>query len=201
LIEVFGDAALRARLPEDVDVDAAALLDSLRRLPGVIDAVVTERHALVTFDPGSPPTEMTIALSRALAAPARTRAPRHHIVRVRYDGPDLEEIALRTGLRRPEMIAVHEAPEYVVASIGFLPGFAYLRGLDSRLCAQRRAVPRARVPRLSVAIAGPYTGVYPCASPGGWHIVGTAIDFSPFDEHAGALLKLGDRVRFVEEPG
>ena len=48
-LQPFGDAALRARLPDDVD--ARSLLRALRSLPGVIDAVVTERHALVTFDP------------------------------------------------------------------------------------------------------------------------------------------------------
>jgi UPF0271 protein len=38
--------------------------------------------------------------------------------------------------------------------------------------------------------------VYPFASSGGWNLIGTAIDFAPFDAHAGASLGLGDRVRF-----
>ena len=87
---------------------------------------------------------------------------------------------------------------YVVAAIGFLPGFAYLRGLDARLVVPRRAAPRTRVEALSVAIAGPYAGVYPFESPGGWNLLGTAVGFSPFDARAGAVLALGDRVRFVE---
>ncbi|MDP9150261.1 MAG: carboxyltransferase domain-containing protein, partial [Myxococcota bacterium] len=43
----------------------------------------------------------------------------------------------------------------------------------------------------------PYTGVYPFASPGGWNLLGTAVDFAPFDAHTGAALCLGDRVRFT----
>jgi len=78
-----------------------------------------------------------------------------------------------------------------------LPGFAYLRALDPRLVLPRRATPRPRVPALSVAIAGPYTGLYPFASPGGWHLLGTAVGFAPFDAHTGAAMSLGDRVRFV----
>jgi UPF0271 protein len=38
--------------------------------------------------------------------------------------------------------------------------------------------------------------VYPFASPGGWSLLGTAVDFVPFD--TGATLAQGDRVRFVE---
>ena len=36
----------------------------------------------------------------------------------------------------------------------------------------RRATPRTRVPAGAVGLAGPYAGVYPRASPGGWQLVG-----------------------------
>jgi KipI family sensor histidine kinase inhibitor len=82
-----------------------------------------------------------------------------------------------------------------------MPGFAYLRGLDPRLVIPRRATPRPRVPAGAVAIGGPYTGVYPLASPGGWHLLGTAIGAALFDVRSGATLALGDRVTFVADPG
>ena len=53
-----------------------------------------------------------------------------------------------------------------------------------------------RVPAGAVGIADGTTGIYPHASPGGWNLVATALDFSPFDPVRGALLTLGDRVRF-----
>jgi UPF0271 protein len=52
------------------------------------------------------------------------------------------------------------------------------------------------VPALAVGIAGGRTGVYPFASPGGWNLIGTALDFTAFTPDRGALLRLGDRVRF-----
>jgi allophanate hydrolase subunit 1 len=50
----------------------------------------------------------------------------------------------------------------------------------------------------SVAIGGPYTGIYPSSGPGGWQIIGrtSAVMFDPQRE-APALLLPGDRVRFV----
>jgi 5-oxoprolinase (ATP-hydrolysing) subunit A len=190
----FGDSALRARLPEGAD--GRAVLEALRTLPRVVDVVVSERHAVVTFDAAAPPEGVEEAIERALSMGTSASAPRMHVVRVRYDGPDLEELARGAGLSREEVIALHADRTYVVALIGFLPGFAYLRGLDPRLGAPRRASPRPRIDALSVGVAGPYTGVYPFASPGGWNLVGVAEGFSPFDVRAGAALALGDRVIF-----
>jgi UPF0271 protein len=195
-LEPFGDTALRARLPEGVE--RRSLLAALRALPRVVDAVVTESHAMITFDPAAPPEGVAEAMAAALSAPAPTLAPKRHVVRVRYSGPDLEEVARGAHLARTEVVAIHTAAEYVVSTLGFLPGFAYLRGLDPRLVVPRRSSPRPRVDARSVAIAGPYTGIYPFASPGGWHLLGTAIDFSAFDAASGATFALGDRVRFVE---
>jgi UPF0271 protein len=196
LLERFGDAALRARLPEGAD--SRSLLQQLRALPHVIDAVVTERHALIAFDPSLPPVDVADAIAQALSEPPAATAPGGHRIQVRYDGEDLQEVAAASGLSIDEVVALHARGDYVVAAVGFLPGFAYLRGLDQRLRIPRRAQPRARVAALSVAIAGPYTGIYPFASPGGWSIVGTAVGFTPFDAAFGATLALGDRVWFVQ---
>jgi UPF0271 protein len=195
-VERFGDAALRAILPEGVD--PRSLGDALRALPRVIDAVVTEQHALVTFDPSAPPRGIEDAIAQAMSSPASPSTPRVHTIDVRYDGPDLDDVARSAKITRAEVIALHTGREYVVSAVGFLPGFAYLREIDARLVVPRRSSPRPRVPALAVAVAGPYTGVYPFASPGGWHLLGTAIGFSPFDAHSGAAMALGDRVTFAE---
>jgi UPF0271 protein len=193
-LEPFGDGAVRARLPEGVD--APSLLGALRALPGVIDAVVTERHALVTFAPRRAPPGLAETLEASLVSRPSTDPAPPLAIAVRYDGEDLREVATAAGLTPDEVIALHAGADYTVAAIGFMPGFAYLRGLHPRLVVPRRATPRPRVPALSVAIAGPYGGVYPFASPGGWNLLGTAVDFVPFDARDGAKLALGDRVRF-----
>ncbi len=193
-IAPLGDGALRLELPSEVD--PPLLLERLRALPGVTDALVTEAHAAIYFDPSAPAAPDWTALLDACRERGDRRAARQVTLRVRYDGPDLDEAAARLGLAPPEVVAIHAAGDYVVRMIGFLPGFAYLGPLDARLALPRRDTPRPRVPAGALAIAGRTTGIYPFASPGGWHLLGITIDFVPFDRARGAALRLGDRVRF-----
>jgi UPF0271 protein len=192
-LDPMGDGAWRVELPPSVDRRLA--LETLAALPRVLDVVVADRHALVRFDPANVPADPRDALAHL---PAETSAEvRRHVVRVRYDGPDLDDVARATNLTTAEVTTLH-AREYRVELVGFMPGFAYMGPLDPRLVVPRRATPRVRVPALSVGIAAGRTGIYPFASPGGWHLVGTAVDFVPFDPTTGARLQLGDRV--VLEP-
>lgn len=176
---------------------SSALMEALRRWPGFSDVVITEQKAAVYFDPRDPPEDPLAALdvAREMSPPT----PVLHTVRVRYDGPDLEEVARRTGRSRAEVIELHTKSEYRVEVIGFLPGFAYLGDVAEPLRLPRLPSPRPRVPRGSVAIAGRYTAVYPLDSPGGWNLIGTALDFSPFHPERGSAWALADRVRFIPE--
>ncbi|MFD3409683.1 allophanate hydrolase subunit 1 [Streptomyces cyaneofuscatus] len=123
-----------------------------------------------------------------------------------YDGPDLAEVAALWGVGADEVPALHSRTAFRVAFCGFAPGFGYLTGLPERLHVPRRTTPRTRVPAGALALAGPYTGVYPRPSPGGWQLIGRMVDpaaalWDPGREPA-ALLGPGTRVRFVTaEPG
>ncbi len=102
------------------------------------------------------------------------------------------------GVPPEEAVRIHTAPEYVVAFCGFAPGFGYLTGLPARYEVPRRATPRSAVPAGSVALAGPYTGVYPRSSPGGWQLLGrTALPLWDTGRTPAALLAPGTRVRFT----
>ncbi|MFJ6835367.1 allophanate hydrolase subunit 1 [Streptomyces sp. NPDC091209] len=117
---------------------------------------------------------------------------------VRYDGPDLADVAALWGVGVRDVPEIHAAAEFRVAFCGFAPGFGYLTGLPARYDVPRRATPRTAVPAGSVALAGPYTGVYPRSSPGGWQLIGTTE--TVLWDHArvpAALLAPGARVRFV----
>jgi 5-oxoprolinase (ATP-hydrolysing) subunit B len=116
----------------------------------------------------------------------------------RYDGPDLPDVAEMTGLDVAEVVARHSAAEYEAAFTGFAPGFAYLSGLDPVLRLPRRNSPRPRVPPGSVAVADAFSAVYPRASPGGWHLLGStdAVIFDPSRDPP-ALISPGTRVRFI----
>ncbi len=117
---------------------------------------------------------------------------------VRYDGPDLDEVADLTGLTPEEVVAAHTSTPWRVAFGGFAPGFAYLVGGDPRLRVPRRREPRPTVPAGSVALAGDYSGVYPQASPGGWQLIGTTeAALWRTDREPPALLRPGAVVRFV----
>jgi KipI family sensor histidine kinase inhibitor len=117
---------------------------------------------------------------------------------VRYDGPDLDEVARAWGLTPDQAVEAHTAVEYRVAFCGFTPGFAYLTGLPEQYHLPRRPTPRTSVPAGSVAVAGPYTGVYPRSSPGGWHLIGTTgARLWDLARREPALLTPGTRVAFV----
>ncbi len=62
----------------------------------------------------------------------------------------------------------------------------------------RRPTPRTEVPAGSVALAGGFAGIYPQATPGGWHLVGRT-SRRLFDPRSPpyAALGAGDRVRLV----
>jgi 5-oxoprolinase (ATP-hydrolysing) subunit B len=133
----------------------------------------------------------------ASQSPGRRSQPRDLRIPVRYDGVDLEWVCSSTGLSTEEVAARHSARIYTVDLLGFVPGFAYLSELDASLQLPRRAEPRPRVARGSVAIAAAQTAVYPLDTPGGWHIIGSTdtVMFDPTREPP-ALLGPGDRVRF-----
>ncbi|GIH05829.1 allophanate hydrolase [Rhizocola hellebori] len=115
---------------------------------------------------------------------------------VRWDGADLESVAERWQGDPPTVL---RGLTLTVAFCGFTPGFAYLTGLEERYQLPRLDSPRPNVPAGSVAVAGPYAGIYPRSSPGGWQLLGhTEVTmFDPLRAEP-ALLTPGTRVRFTD---
>ncbi len=194
-------------------VEAGDLYDHLRRNPprGVVELVPAARTVLVRFDrtatdAGRLREHLRTGAARAAdvaADPAGRQAARGCVppvtVSVRYDGPDLADVAGLTGLTPRQVVERHTAGAHRVAFCGFAPGFAYIAGLDPALRVPRRATPRIRVPPGAVAIADLFTGVYPRASPGGWHLIGhTDLVAFDLDRDPPTLLAPGTPVRFVE---
>ncbi len=115
-------------------------------------------------------------------------------------GPDLLEVAKQNHMTIDEVIKLHTAPIYTVYFIGFMPGFVYLGGLDSKIHTPRRSKPRMSIPAGSVGIGGAQTGVYPRESPGGWQIIGnTELLFFDRNRDKPSLFLPGDQLRFVVE--
>jgi inhibitor of KinA len=175
------------------------------------DLFLWKKHGPPTAQPlhGSSPIPLTAArllcvfLEKKLRdVPPRAPAEMPLVdLPVRYGGehgPDLSAVAERLQLTENEVVELHAAAEYTVQMVGFLPGFPYIGPLPEALRLPRRDTPRLRVPPGSVAIAGAQTGIYPQASPGGWHLIGRT-DFQLFDPAASppARLQAGWQVRFV----
>ncbi|MFE9451529.1 allophanate hydrolase subunit 1 [Streptomyces sp. NPDC006739] len=152
----------------------------------------------VLLDGLDDPVRLASELTSSPVPPAPPPAAELVELPVRYDGPDLAEVAAHWGVPEREAARIHAANEFTVAFCGFAPGFGYLTGLPAHYDVPRRATPRTAVPAGAVALAGPYTGVYPRSSPGGWQLIGTtdAVLWDPARVPA-ALLSPGTRVRFV----
>lgn len=189
----------RAVLVEDPPGGPAAWAAGLRGLAieGVVDVVPAARTVLVRCDDPGSLAAVTERMPTIRPEPIDEAGDVVEL-RVRYDGPDLADVADAIGHTVDEVIDLHRSGDYRVEFCGFAPGFAYLGGLPDRLHLPRRATPRTRVPAGSVAIAAAYSAVYPTASPGGWHLLG-ATDTILFDvaRHPPALLMPGIRVRFA----
>ncbi|MFI1203604.1 5-oxoprolinase subunit PxpB [Streptomyces sp. NPDC020883] len=166
------------------------------RLPAVREIVPAARTVFLDglADPGALAAELP---GWRIPPPAADDRPAVEIP-VHYDGPDLADVAALWGVSPGEVVRLHAATTFRVAFCGFAPGFGYLTGLPERLHVPRRETPRTRVPVGSVGLAGPYTGVYPRSSPGGWQLIGRteAVLWDPRREPA-ALLAPGTPVRFV----
>lgn len=182
-----------------------ALLASLQAEPidGIEELVPAARTLLVRYRPAKVSHAALAERIGARSLASRVeRAATLVEIPVDYSGEDLDEVAQMLGLSRSEVIRRHTGCEYTVAFTGFAPGFAYLSGGDPVLNVPRRSTPRTRIPAGAVGLAGPFSGVYPQASPGGWQIIGvTATPMWDLGREVPALLQPGFRVRFVDMAG
>ncbi|MFE7527478.1 5-oxoprolinase subunit PxpB [Kitasatospora sp. NPDC057542] len=197
-----GERALLVELPGTAEVAALYGWLSERREAGALGTVeeLVPAARTVLLD-GVADVDAVAALLRTARPTAAGAAPGPLVeVPTVYDGADLAEVAALWAVSEDAAVRIHTEPEYVVAFCGFAPGFGYLTGLPARYEVPRRATPRSSVPAGSVALAGPYTGVYPHPSPGGWQLIGrTALTLWDADRVPPALLAPGTRVRFTPE--
>ncbi len=206
----LGEGALLARLPARICRSTHRAIRALHHaveregIAGIRELVPCYAELRIDFDPAIVDAdtlrERVGALGVVLDAVVLPQ-PRSVEVPVCYDGPDLAIVARHTGLDEDEVVRRHSTPGYQVYMLGFVPGFAYLGGLDPRLATPRLPTPRVAVPAGSVGIAGCQTGIYPLATPGGWNIIGhTPLRlFDPAAERP-FHFEPGDQVRFVPIP-
>lgn len=203
-----GDRAVLVTLGSEISPGIAARIHSLgtalRSVPGVEACVPAYASLLILFEPAMiSRAALTRHIRQALAQPVDDvhAAPAVYYVPVCYGGSfgeDLPYVARRAGLSEEEVISLHSSPDYLIYMMGFLPGFAYLGGLDPQLHTPRLDVPKALIPAGSVGIGGSQTGLYPLDSPGGWHIIGRS-PIRPYDpaRQEPFLYQAGSYLHFV----
>ena len=209
-VTAAGESALVAEFPNRIDPQinerARSLAVHLRARWGAIlrDVVVGYCTVTVYFDPlhvDAPWLESEIWAGAEQPIDASDGREEDTIdVPVCYEGelaPDLADVAAFGKCTPDEVVRLHTSRTYRVYMVGFIPGFAYLAEVDSRIAAPRRATPRTAVPAGSVAIAGGQTGIYPAVTPGGWNIIGRTTR-KPFDPARAEpfLFSVGAQVRF-----
>ncbi len=199
----LGDAALLAELGTRLDVGlntrAIALASALKKRRDVRQAIAGYASVTVHFDPDQTTHDALAAAIKRLASkrPPMAEPGRLHRIPVVYDGPDMAAVAATLGLAPEKIAEIHTRPIYRVFLIGFVPGWGYLGPLPEELELPRRHVPRTKAPAGSVAIAGRQTGIYPLATPGGWHLIGrTPVKLFLPDSDPPCLFRAGDRVKF-----
>lgn len=204
-----GDSAVIVEFGCEISYKLNALVHALdkavkaKNIQGVVETVPTFRSLEVVYDPciisGNKLELKLIKLCKTITA-HEVLQKRIIEIPVLYGGSygeDLADVAAHTGLSEQEVIKLHSETDYLIYMLGFLPGFAYLGGMDSRLNTPRLQNPRTKIHAGAVGIGGEQTGIYPLASPGGWRLIGTT-PVRPYDprREAPILYSGGEYIRF-----
>lgn len=215
-IYALGDQAITIEwasiISEEVNNQVIHSFNFLQNHPieGVTDMIPAYSSLTLVYNPtiiqklamgGSPYEWMKKKLAALALAPSETiQKTDSLIVPVCYDStlaPDLIEASHLTGCSIEDIIAIHTSKAYKVYMLGFIPGFAYMASVDSKIQLPRRATPRKLVAAGTVGIAGEQTGIYPLEAPGGWQLIGrTPLKIFDITKEDPCLFKPGDWVKF-----
>lgn len=161
-----GDTAFSVEFGSSISPAANALVHALaaelEKYRGIwlTETVPSFRSLLVIYDPVSvKPEKVKKKLEKicgSLSAGADVNSKKRTVlIPVCYGGKygeDLEDVARINSLTAEEVIKIHSGTDYLIYMLGFLPGFPYLGGLDSRLETPRLDSPRTKIPAGSVGI-------------------------------------------------
>ncbi len=171
LLVEFGQTLDDATHQKVLKLDAALANCPIKDL---IETLPTFRSLSIEFDPFVLSPDKLVELVMALDFDSYKFTGDRWRVPVCFEQPyaeDLEETAKVLGISRAHLIKRVLESKFKVYMFGFVPGFAYLGGLDEALHIPRRKTPRPPVPPGSLIIAGGLAGFMPIAMPTGWYVL------------------------------
>jgi KipI family sensor histidine kinase inhibitor len=177
-ISPAGDRAVLVTFDEVSAAELHARAAAVREVADVVDCVPGHSSLLVICDAEPDMQSIANALSRSLSGAPPPPAAFHRIT-VSFAGPhapDLREFLAIAGLTRDDFLAQLRDVRLMARFLGFRAGFAYLDGWPDAWAMPRRPTSRPLVSRGSFAIAGSTAGFYPLDSPGGWNLLGRAVE-------------------------
>jgi len=209
-IKIINEQSIALYFKEEIsesnyrDVESVTKYIHAKRIDGIKDVIPSYRAIMINFDNIKLNFKQLIDildLKQLNGEHAKDISDKTIIhIPVLYNsevGPDLPYVAKHNKLTTDEVIQIHTQNEYLVYMLGFMPGFPFLGGLDSRLHTPRRNEPRVKIDAGSVGIANNQTGLYPSDSPGGWQIIGrTPLKVFDINDDEMSLYQAGDYIKF-----
>lgn len=205
-----GDSAVTVQFKNEISREVNAYVTSLcteieqAGIKGVTEYIPTFCSVSVLYDCteiSAKKLKNTLAKILKNIKVASSRKARLFEIPVCYDdcfALDMDIVCEHSHLTRQEVIERHSGRDYLIYMLGFLPGFAYLGGMDESLATPRLDSPRSEIFEGAVGIGGEQTGIYPVASPGGWQLIGkTPLKVYDKERENPILYSAGDYIRFV----
>jgi KipI family sensor histidine kinase inhibitor len=205
-----GESCVVVEFADEIDRGANDAVMNLKKyllkqkMIPVVECLPTYRSLAVYFDPTAVSSDDVIKAAKSVPefdSEKGTALFAEICIPVCYGGeygPDIANVAEHAGISEDEVIKRHSSKSCHCYMIGFMPGFAYLGGMDESIATPRLTNPRTVIKGGSVGIAGKQTGIYPIDSPGGWQLIGrTPLRLFTPEASRPTLIEAGYEVRFL----